>query len=77
MRGGAKVYKSSSMETHVHFFICSYGSFSLSDTIFKTNYFLSSEGARPALLVNELRHKEEELQFLLAPPRGLPESIHL
>ena len=41
------------METHVHFFICSYGSFSLSDTIFKTNYFLSSEGARPALLVNE------------------------
>ena len=53
MRGEAKVYKSSLMETHVHFFICSYGSFSLSNTIFKTNYFLSSEGARPALLINE------------------------
>ena len=50
MRGGAKVYKSSLMETHVHFFICSYGSFSLSNTIFKTNYLLSSEGARPALI---------------------------
>ena len=73
MRGGAKVYKSSLMETHVHFFICSYGSFSLTPYLRQTIFLVQKVPDQPSSSM-KLRHKEEELRFLLALPRGLPGS---